>query len=825
MPHTMALDFLTRALLTLAFLAVLSAFLLIHFTADAQNSEQLANKESRIVAQGEVCCGEADKDSDKPHLLAGSYYSLKDNLTPTLMLNNKGPRPLEVEPTLFSLDGQRLALAPVVVEPTSFRTMDMREWAAQGGANFDEGSLQLFHRGKDLVLGAQIHLVDDERSLSFEEKLTELTPLGATRLEAVWWLPTARAGVQLILSNTKDEPLSVTARFAETKRGAHDAMTIELAPHSTRVFDVHGDLIGRAGHGGVKVEAVSLEHSGANGALLARAMVQDKHTGYSSTVQFSPPSGKSSQYHGAGLRLGSIDGETLMSVVVARNVGTTPTVLSGRMPYTTERGQTGIVTVPKVRLEPGEIVEVELDRAIKRRRIRGEITTAGLELEYSTAPGSVIVSAHSMSRNGNHVFRVPMWDPLAQRSSTGGYPWRIEGSSSTNVYIKNITDRKQRYIAYLHHPDGIYMIGSKEVEEHQTIAIDVRALRDSQVPDENGETIPLDTASGQFQWTLEQTDEPDVAVAATPFDDLALIGRSEQSDLERAISSNYACLNCCNSSTTDGRLKPENEQNDEPGDTRQFTAEQQKTTCYGISTWSQVSATGWGTSDGSVATVNSSGLVTAQDGGNVNINATFNASMYYQNEPCGGPYPYLTAAPPDSGEFESLAPGCGACVRYGYAMAASTGYTVKPAEPHHVKVVVDQSGYPASCATTGVYLRQIQVQVVNKNNKDVKTAFSVKETYANLSTNTCGNGNPVASGCAAADTGGRFLDSLAVSGNLCGSGISQSSGCGFTLTSTWSICAGFTARNIWTSTRETRSNDVKVNGQSSNYAPGTQLYP
>lgn len=104
-------------------------------------------------------------------------------------------------------------------------------------------------------------------------------------------------------------------------------------------------------------------------------------------------------------------------------------------------------------------------------------------------------------------------------------------------------------------------------------------------------------------------------------------------------------------------------------------------------------------------------------------------------------------------------------------------------------------------------------------------AFSVKESFSNLSTNSCGNGNPVPSSCAAADTGGQFLDTMAVSGNLCNSGISQSSGCGFTVNSTWSICSGTTQNAIWRSTRETRSNSIKVNGQSSQYQPGTYLYP
>lgn len=155
------------------------------YPASAQNSNTLTTANDGAASPSARSGGEANADDDKPHLLAASYYSVRGNLTATLMLNNKGLRPLEVRPTLFSMSGDRFDLAPITVEGTSFREIDMREFGIAGTA-FEEGSLQLFHRGRDLVLGAQIYLVDDEHNFSFEEKLIELTPLGATRLEAVW---------------------------------------------------------------------------------------------------------------------------------------------------------------------------------------------------------------------------------------------------------------------------------------------------------------------------------------------------------------------------------------------------------------------------------------------------------------------------------------------------------------------------------------------------------------------------------------------------------------------------------------------------------------
>ena len=63
------------------------------------------------------------------------------------------------------------------------------------------------------------------------------------------------------------------------------------------------------------------------------------------------------------------------------------------------------------------------------------------------------------SRDGDQVFRVPMLDPQAQRSSTGGYPWFIEDSSVTVVYVKNVTDKPQEYVLELGYGGGSYTLG------------------------------------------------------------------------------------------------------------------------------------------------------------------------------------------------------------------------------------------------------------------------------------------------------------------------------------------------------------------------------
>ncbi|HEX8266974.1 MAG TPA: hypothetical protein VF596_16350 [Pyrinomonadaceae bacterium] len=380
--------------------------------------------------------------------------------------------------------------------------------------------------------------------MSFEEKLAEIGKYDSRRLEGAWAMPSRETDVKIALSNAVDCELTVTARLTRKPHVTSEPQTFTLAPHETRVLDLRRDFPG--GNQSINSEAIalSLEHNGTKESLLARAFISDSARGYSNLAQFSNPlTGKTEKYHGAGLHLETIDGERLKPVVVVRNTATTDANLTGRVPYTRADGTTETIVLPETRLRPNEIGLLDM-REVVRRSEREQIKTAGLEIEYDTAPGSVIIAVHSESASRNQVFRVPMWDPLGQRTATGGYPWQIEGTSTTKAYLKNITDRPQKYVAFFNWENGgMYMIGEKTLEAHQTIEIDVKDLRDRQVPDFKERTIPLSLSRGQIQWALNQEDE--AAANGDTLTMLAVLGRSEQIDLAKGISSNYACQNCC----------------------------------------------------------------------------------------------------------------------------------------------------------------------------------------------------------------------------------------------------------------------------------------
>jgi len=516
----------------------------------------------------------------------------------------------------------------VIVAGESFRNIDLRELGALPGTRFEQGSIELFHLGPDLVIGAQLYLVDEARSLSFDEKLSEFQLAPSNQLESVWWLPSQESTTTLILSNTSD--LEVTAQApVQMGKGRNQEINSTLMPHETRLFVLEPENSGNKRGPKNQVGSASINHSGPKGAVLARTLVEDSRSGYSFSAQFySPQAGRSSSYQGVGLRLGTATGEKLNPVVVARNIAEVETYLTGHMPYTTADGRDGVVQLPKIKLSAGEAQSLDIQRVIAKAIASENISAASLEFEYTTAPGTVLMVAQSVSQDGNQVFRVPMWDVPAQRNGTGGYPWFIEGDSSTFVYIKNVTDEEQRFTFSLTYEGGDYSLGVKTLKAHQTVAIDLRALRDNQVPDERNQTIPFNATRGKIVWSVRGRNS------------LALLGRSEQVDLAKGISSSYACFMCCPNSFRNSSITPIGFGMRVNTFTTVRGVERDQT-CYGGLTPEYYWGDTWSVDNSSIATIDGSGDaadVTGVAVGTANISAQWEVFTYTLEHDLNGPY-------------------------------------------------------------------------------------------------------------------------------------------------------------------------------------------
>ena len=189
------------------------------------------------------------------------------------------------------------------------------------------------------------------------------------------------------------------------------------------------------------------------------------------------------------------------------------------------------------------------------------------------------------------------------------------------------------------------MIGLRALAAHQTVEIDVKAIRDNQIPDETGKVLPINTTRGQIQWTVRARAENEHARVP---ENLGLIGQSEQHDAARGMNSTYYCENCCPGSYAWSIILPTNSEIAfEVGKTIVFVHIEVQDNCYGayyqFDTTSQVS---WSSTVTAVA-VMSGNVATVAGAGTTQIKATFVAS-FSAPIPCTGGDPEPFAAEPGS---------------------------------------------------------------------------------------------------------------------------------------------------------------------------------
>lgn len=142
--------------------------------------------------------------------LTATYYSLRDNLTTTLMLNNKGSEPILARATFYSLRGTRLQLPPIPVQAKSYLDVDLHSLLASSGDEFREGTVRIVYEGGNLQLGAQIRMLDAQRNLMWAEQFVYGSKFISSRLEAVWWLPFDEAETRVIVSNMSGAKITAT---------------------------------------------------------------------------------------------------------------------------------------------------------------------------------------------------------------------------------------------------------------------------------------------------------------------------------------------------------------------------------------------------------------------------------------------------------------------------------------------------------------------------------------------------------------------------------------------------------------------------------------
>jgi hypothetical protein len=549
----------------------------------------------------------ARQNSVPPDANMNSSFAAYDTFGPgwetTLLLNNTTGSAIVANPIVYATDGSRAPLPSVQLEAHEHRRVSFDQWVAPLGDNFKKGSLELDYQGPRMGLGAIISSVNLKHSLAVEVVLHAKMEFKSPRMEGIWYRPNHKGLVTLAVLNITDQTVNAAvssdARQGENRTEEHQ---VSLAPHQSRFLDVDeltGETERRSG-------AISIHYDGPAGAVLAQGFVLEPESGFSYNIPFADPTTfGDTKFSGAGILLGKQGSasarQEFTGRLLLRNISDAPL----RATPALQRGA-AISSLGSFTLQPGElrVVRVDADSA------PGGQGAMGLEVSFTGKPGDLVAQWMSVDQTGSLVVETPLRGSSPKEHFGGSNPFYLAGDFTSVTYIKNTGEQAGHVLAYIQHDGGQYMIGLKSVNPGETLAIDIRALRDEQAPDERGMRLPADLLMGQINWRWH--------------DGPAIVGRTNVMSESAGIAGNRSCPSCnCTPYSVTFSL-PAGNQTLAAGGTFTFQVQETDTGCDGSSRFNTLGAGGlpWSSSNPQVATVDGAGNVTAVSAGTTTISTS-----------------------------------------------------------------------------------------------------------------------------------------------------------------------------------------------------------
>jgi hypothetical protein len=390
-----------------------------------------------------------------------AYWSEVDGFTSTVVMNNPSSTQLMVNPMLYDLDGQALAVSPVVLPPRRQVTAKIADWLAENGAgeDFRRGNLILSYEAPDpAYLGAQVTVTNHATSLSFDFRDEMPMSFASSVLEGLWWRPDDASHFDLVLSNMEGESVNVAVRASgDQGPSGTSSFDVGLAPHQTRIVRLDDRTLPfttRSAAG--KIGGIGITHSGQPGAVLAYGLVSKPETGFSSRVTFEDPATSRSQTLAAAhLLVGEPDipgfsGQTrFTSIALLRNASAAPLDVSPSLSLF-YNGSPRTLTLTPRHLLTGKLDAIDVGGELRRAGLRGPVTGLGLTLVSTGSAGALVAHLTSYDQSRNHVFDIPLKDPSIQmnRFSNKTFPLtrvnRIDyAKSQSGSYSITITVQTQ----------------------------------------------------------------------------------------------------------------------------------------------------------------------------------------------------------------------------------------------------------------------------------------------------------------------------------------------------------------------------------------------
>jgi hypothetical protein len=566
--------------------------------------------------------------------------------------NNRRNGPVTVTPILRLASGREVPLSAISVDQSDSKPVDVgMALAAIMSANSESsplfGSMLLRFDGGDpsnIFAAAIVRRIGSPIAFHFDALAGYQSGIPGSR-ETLWLLPTKTATTYVVATNTSRA--ASTARFVVS---AADGKTVvadqPVAPgQSARVSvrDLLPDLSANA------MGSVSVSMADVNPDFTVIAFAYDESSGFSavSKVFERDPSEQSGaitlRAPMVALRQPSsalsFPADTkLQPRILLRNASDSAVAPQVSIRWQSPEGS-GVSTVDSTSMQPGSLRLISLNDDAKPA-IPPNANWAGVSIQYSGRYGDIVPITASYDTTGRYGTQTPFSATVA--AAWEGGMWHADGATTNTVMTVGNGGRDTTTALLTLHSNGGkngYEI-QKQLGPGEQVWVDIGDLIRNQVADAKGSTISPDAMHGTYSIR-------DVLHKGGGY---LFEGKI---NIDRTFGhAMYGCAICCGYSVPS--MSPNPATAPVGG-----TAVQMSTLAYSncFDTWDDLGGYNWGSTNSSIAAVDSNGLVSGIAVGSVTVstsvdfNSTINRCPIWTRYP-GGPVnvaPFITSITPAQG--------------------------------------------------------------------------------------------------------------------------------------------------------------------------------
>jgi len=377
------------------------------------------------------------------------------------------------------------------------------------------GGMTLSYFGYPLEMWAQLRLMHVARGGSVDVTFANLKDQRSNERNAVWQAP-GHSHATLAIGNVGSETLNAELRFS-----TGELESVQVTPFGTAL------VRRKASAREERAEAVTVTTSQGLNLVLA-GLISTEDGAYTSSIRFHDTlNAAQPNLYATRFRLQGVEPHMIVRNTSAQEITVTPRFLPA--PSNNER----FIDLPVLNLQPSEIASIDLSPL--ERAVSGDtdFDAVSVQLLNTGTPGSLIGALNGVDQGTGMVYDVPLRDIGGLRTSTGSYPWRLDGDMSTIASLTNVAPFSSEFVVQINYPGGHYLLDPQKLAAGGTATFDLRKIRDQQIPDRTGNVIPRSVTGGQFRWFIHGAGSG------------RLIGRAEMLSRSRTISSSYSCNDPC----------------------------------------------------------------------------------------------------------------------------------------------------------------------------------------------------------------------------------------------------------------------------------------